>query len=90
MLIREKGPELSTEELARKVDNMYCDFENMLGRNMIDALPVDKRSEYLAQRKDGVVDFEKIGQIFGEHISNPDEILKKTMREFATLFSNSE
>ena len=68
---------------------MYIDFENLLGKNMVDALPDDMRSEYLAQHKATEVDFEKIGKIFEENISNPDEILKKTMEEFATLFSGN-
>ena len=89
-LIEKKGLKLSPEELEKKVDGMYCDFENMLGRNMTDALPVDKRAEYLAQQKNGEVDFEKIGHIFEENIANPDEILKNTMQEFARLFSNAE
>jgi len=87
-LTRKKGLKLSSEELERKLDDMYCEFELMLGRNMIDALPDDKRSEYLAQQKNGEVDFVKIGQIFENHISNPDEILKNTMVEFAASFSS--
>ena len=90
LLLEKKGVELSGEELARKVNDMYCDFENMLGRNMVDALPDDKRSEYIANQKNDEVDFEKIGQIFEKHISDPDKILKNTMQEFAKLFSDSE
>ena len=88
MLLKKKDPELSPDEQAQKVDTMYCDFENMLGKNMVDALPEDNRSEYLAQQKSTEVDFEKIGKMFEENISNPDEILKKTMEEFAALFSS--
>ena len=89
MLLKKKDPELSPDEQGQKIDAMYCDFENILGKNMVDALPDDKRSEYLAQHKSTEVDFEKIGKIFEEGNPNPDEILKKTMEEFATIFSDS-
>jgi len=90
MLLEKRGEELSGEEQERKINDMYCDFENMLGKNMVDALPADKQSEYIANQKKDEVDFEKIGRIFEEHISDPDKILKNTMQEFAKLFSDSE
>ena len=89
-LLKKKGLDLPLEDMAQKVDSMYCNFEKLLGKNMVEALPSDKRSEYLSQYKENEVDFEKIGRIFEENISNPDKILKKTMKEFAELFSNSE
>ena len=89
MLLKKKDPDLSPDEQGKKVDAMYIDFENLLGKNMVDALPDDMRSECLAQHKATEVDFEKIGKIFEENISNPDEILKKTKEEFATLFSGN-
>lgn len=89
-LINKKGVELPVGELSRKVDDLYCRFERMLGKNMVEALPSDKQSEYLDQYDAEEVDFEKIGRIFEEHISNPDEILKNTMKEFSAFFLNRE
>ena len=85
-LIEKKNLQLSSDGLAKMFEDMYRLFENMLGKNMVAALPADVQSQYLAQYEGGKVDFERIGQIFGEHISTPDEILKDTMKQFATIF----
>lgn len=85
-LIEKKNLQLSPDGLAKMLEDMYRLFENMLGKNMVAALPADVQSRYLAQHETGKVDFEKIEQIFGEHISKPDEILRDTMKQFATTF----
>lgn len=85
-LIEKKDIHLSSDGLSKMLEDMYCLFENMLGRNMIAALPADLQSQYLARHESGKVDFEKIGHIFGEHIAEPEEILKDTMNQFATVF----
>ncbi|MFH1625538.1 MAG: DUF5663 domain-containing protein [Pseudomonadota bacterium] len=86
VLIEKKGLELSGEALSKMIEDMYRLFENMLGKNMVAGLPSDKRSEYLVQHEKEGVNFEKIGQMFEAHISRPDEIIKRTMKEFATVF----
>jgi hypothetical protein len=86
VLVKKKGKELSPEELSKKVEDMYILFENMLGENMVAALPAEKQEEYMAQYKKEEVDFEKIGMFFKENISDPDEIMKKTITEFSTEF----
>ena len=85
-LIEKKNLQLSEEGLAKMLEDMYRLFENMLGKNMVAALSADVQSQYLAQHEGGKIDFEKIGQIFGEHISAPDEILKDTMKQFTAIF----
>ncbi|MFA4915608.1 MAG: DUF5663 domain-containing protein [Syntrophales bacterium] len=88
-LIQQKDLKLSSEGLSKMIEDMYRLFENMLGKNMVAALPADAKSEYLAQHEKEGVDFDKIGQIFGEHIPKPDEILKDTMKQFAATFSKN-
>ena len=85
-LIEKKNLQLSEDGLSKMLEDMYSLFENMLGKNMVAALPTDVQSQYLAQHESRKVDFERIGQIFEEHISKPDEILKDTMKQFSTIF----
>ena len=87
-LVAKKGEKLTEEALDRLIEDLYGLFENMLGRNMVAALPEDLRSEYTAKYEKGSrqVDDEEISKIFGKYISNPEEIMKKTLEEFAEIY----
>ena len=87
-LVAKKGEKLEEDALERLIDSLYRLFENMLGRNMVAVLPEERRKEYVVRYDKGGrdVDLEEVGQLFEEHIPNPEEIMKKTAREFAELY----
>jgi hypothetical protein len=87
-LVAKKGEKLEADALEKLVESMYRLFENMLGRNMVAALPVPLRADYVGQYEKGGrdVDLEEVGRLFEQHISNPEEIMKRTAREFADLY----
>ena len=86
-LIRKRGLELSDENKVKELDKMYHLYETMLGRRMVEALPEDKKSQYMAILKDlGQLDFDKIGEIFGDGISDPESIMKETLEEFSKIY----
>jgi hypothetical protein len=47
VLVEKKGEKHSPESLKKLLNDMYRLFENLLGQNMVKALPEDKREEYL-------------------------------------------
>ncbi len=55
---------------------------------MVAALPEEMQSQYISQYEKGKtnIDYEEIAQIFGEHISNPIEIMRKTLEEFTKIY----
>lgn len=87
-LIAKKGEKLEEEALERLVDSLYRLFENMLGRNMVAALPEGLRSEFVSRYDKGSrePDYQEIARVFEAHVSDPQEIMKKTAREFAELY----
>jgi len=87
-LVAKKGEKLTEDALDRLIDDLYGLFENMLGRNMVAALPDELRSDYASKYEKGTnfIDHEEISKIFGEHISNPEEIMSKTIKEFADIY----
>jgi len=91
IMVKKKGENLPPEGLDRAIDHLYRLFENMLGRNMVAALPEELQSQYISlYEKDGDhIDYEQIAQIFGSHISNPKEIMRKTLKEFAEIYNRN-
>lgn len=86
-LIRKRGLELSDDSQEKELDKMYHLYEAMLGRRMVEALPEEKKSQYMAILKDlGQLDFDKIGEIFGDGISDPESIMKETLEEFSGIY----
>ena len=86
-LIRKRGLELSDENKEKEVDKMYHLYETMLGRRMVESLPEDKKAQYMAILKDlGDLDFDRIGEIFGDGISDPERIMKETLEEFSGIY----
>ena len=87
VLVEKKGEKLEPEIQKKMLDDMYRLFENMLGKNMIKALPEDLRKHYLSLAEDlNSLDYDKIGEVFDESISNYQEIMKDTMKQFAEIF----
>ena len=87
-LVAKKGEKLTEEALERLIDSLYGLFQNMLGRNMVAALPEESRREFVTKYDKGCrdVDLSQIGQLFDQQIADPEAIMKKTAQEFAALY----
>jgi hypothetical protein len=87
-LIEKKGEKLEPDARERLIESLNRLLENMLGRNMVAALPEEVRSQYVSQYDKGCrdVDMVQMSQIFDRYIPNPTEIMKKTLKEFAVLY----
>ncbi len=87
VLVEKKGEKHEPADLKKLLEQMYRLYENLLGQNMVKALPEDLRQEYLVLSKNlDELSYEKIAEIFDKNISNYEEIMKSTMKEFAELF----
>jgi hypothetical protein len=86
-LVEKKGETHEPEALKKLLNDMYRLYENLLGQNMVQALPDNLRKEYLELSKDlNELSYAKIGEIFDKNITNREEIMKQTMREFTEIF----
>lgn len=87
-LIEKKGEKLEPDQMERLVESLNRLLENMLGRNMVAALPEEIRAQYVSQYDKGSrdVDMNLMSQTFDRYITNPAEIMKKTLKEFAVLY----
>ncbi len=87
-LIDEKGEKLEPDARERLVEDLNRLLENMIGRNMIAALPDEVRSQFVVEHDKGArdVDVAAISGIFDRHIADPSKIIKKTLKEFADLY----
>ena len=91
VMIAKKGEKLQPDAMDRLIDDLYDLFENMLGRNMVAALPEELQSQYISQYEKGrnSIDYEEIARLFVKHITSPEEIMRKTLKEFADLYSRN-
>lgn len=90
LLIQKTGPVPPAEMLKKLLDDMYRLFENLLGQNMIKALPEDKQREYKAMSDDLYsLSYDKIGEIFDKHVPDYEGVMKRSMKEFAEIFSKN-
>ena len=86
-LMKKRGLELEEENKERELDKMYNLYESMLGRKMVEALPEEKRAQYLSVTRDlGQLSFEKIEEIFAGGVNDPHEIMKETLEEFSDIY----
>ncbi len=86
-LIKKRGLELSEEKTEKELDKLYQLYETMLGRRMVEALPEDKKAQYMALTRDlGQLSFEKIEEIFAGGVTDPHEIMKETLEEFSDIY----
>lgn len=87
-LIEQKGEKLEPDALERLVEDLHRLFENMVGRNMVAALPEEVRSKFVAVYDKGSrdVDIARMSEIFDQYITDPAEIMKKTLKEFTDLY----
>lgn len=86
-LVEKKGEQHGPEALKKLLDDMYKLFENLLGQNMVKALPEDKRAEYLEITKDlSKLSYKKVEEIFDKHVPHYQDVMKETMKQFTTLF----
>jgi hypothetical protein len=87
-LIKRKGEKLEPDALERLVESLNRLLENMVGRNMIAALPEDVRRAFVSQYDKGSrdVDPAQLSPVFDKYIDDPAKIMADTLREFAGLY----
>ncbi len=87
-LIKRKGEKLEPDALERLVESLNRLLENMVGRNMIAALPEDVRCAFVSQYDKGSrdVDPARLSPVFDKYIDDPAKIMAETLREFADLY----
>ncbi|MGD0486091.1 MAG: DUF5663 domain-containing protein [Syntrophorhabdales bacterium] len=87
-LIKRKGEKLEPDVLERLVESLNRLLENMVGRNMIAALPEDVRRAFVSQYDKGSrdVDPAQLSPVFDKYIDDPAKIMADTLREFAGLY----
>ncbi len=86
-LIEKRGVELSEEQKEKELDRMYNLYETMLGRRMVEALPDDKKAQYLQITRDlDQLSFEKIGEIFADGVPDAEAVMKETLEEFSDIY----
>ena len=86
-LVEKKGEQHQPEDLKKLLGDMYRLFESMLGQNMVNALPEDVRKEYLRMADDlASLNYEKVGAIFDKNVSNYQQVMKDTMKQFAEIY----
>ncbi len=87
VLMKKRGLELSDENKEKELERMYNLYESMLGRRMVESLPEEKKAKYMAILRDlGQLDLEKIEEIFGDGIPEPEAIMKETLEEFSDIY----
>ena len=86
-LMKKRGLELGEENKEKELERMYNLYESMLGRRMVEALPDEKRAQYLGIIKNlDQLSFEKIGEIFADGVPDPQAIMKETLEEFTEIY----
>ncbi len=87
-LIEEKGENLEPDARERLVESLHRLFENMLGRNLLSALPREVQADFIARYDKGSrdIDVEEISRIFAGYELDQAAIMKKTLKEFADLY----
>ena len=89
-LVEKKGEQHQPEDLKKLLGDMYRLFESLLGQNMVNALPEDVRKEYLKMADDlASLNYEKVGAIFDKNVSNYQQVMKDTMKQFAEIYLNN-
>ncbi len=87
VLVEKKGENPAPEALKKLTEDMYRIFEYMLGQNMVNALPVDIRKDYMTMAEDlANLNYDKIGKVFDPNVQDYQKVMKETMREFAEIF----
>ncbi len=88
VLIKGRETTLEEEALERMVESLYNFFENRLGRNLIAALPEERKQEFVALYDKGTrdLDEETVSRLFAEQEIDHVAIMKQTMQEVAELY----
>lgn len=87
-LIEHRERNMEEEALERMVESLYNFFENRLGRNLIAALPEERRAEFISLYDKGNrdLDEETVTRLFAQQEIDQVSIMKKTMQEVAELY----
>lgn len=88
VLIAKRETRLEEEALERMVESLYNFFENRLGRNLIAALPHERKEEFVALYDKGTrdLDEETVNRLFAEQEIDHVAIMRQTMQEVAELY----
>ena len=82
-----RNPEIRDETKEKELDRMYNLYETILGRRMVEALPDEKKAQYIGIVRDlDQLSFEKIGEIFSDGVPDPQAIMKETLEEFSDIY----
>jgi hypothetical protein len=87
-MIEKKGEKLEPDARERLVESLHRLFENMLGRNLLAALPPEVQSAFVAKYDKGSqdIDPEEIFRVFGQYDFDQAAIMKKTLKDFSDLY----
>ncbi len=87
-LIEQKGERLEPDARERLVEDLNRLLENMIGRNMVAALPEEIRCRFVSQYDKGCrdVDVDALSCTFERYVPDASIVMKKTLREFAALY----
>jgi len=90
-LIKRKEKKLEPDALEREVEALNRLLENMVGRNMVAALPEDIRRDFVSEHDKGCrdVDASQMSRVFDQYIDDPAKIMKDTLKELADLYSHN-
>ncbi len=87
VLVEKKGEQLEPAIMKKLLNDMYRLFENLLGKNMIEALPEESRKRYLELCEDlNDLSYEKIAETFDQGVPQYQAVMKETMKQFAEIF----
>lgn len=87
VLVEKKGEQLEPDIKKKLLNDMYRLFENLLGKNMIEALPEEARKRYLELCDDlNDLSYEKIAETFDQGVPHYEAVMKDTMKQFAEIF----
>lgn len=88
VLVERKEKTLDDDAKKKMVESLYDFLENRLGRNLVAALPEERRSQFVALYDKGMKDLdeETVTSLFAEQNIDHMAILKKTMQEVAELY----
>ena len=87
-LVEKKGETLEPDEHERLIEGLNRLFENMVGRNMVKALPEEVRRQFVSEYDKGSrhVDASGMSEVFDRYIEDPAKIIKETLAQFTELY----
>ena len=87
-LVEKREAKLDDDTKEKMVEDLYQLYENMLGRNMVAALPEEQKKRFIEEfdKKNKEITLGEISEMFGENIPNPEEVMRKTLSELEGVY----